>query len=131
MYFSLIPVQLINSTGIQELFLVLITVFVLFPGAYNRGAVVVVVGGIYLRDLYPGAYIWGWLISGGGLFLGAYIQELISGGLYPGGLYRGTYIQWLISRVLLSRGLYSTLTIFKDLTCFTRTEWARTFAANK
>ena len=125
--------QLINSTGIQELFLVLITVFVLFPGAYNRGAVVVVVvvGGIYLRDFYPGglylgvAYIWG------GLFLGAYIQELISGGLYPGGLYRGTYIQWLISGVLLSRGLYSTLTIFKDLTCFTRTEWARTFAANK
>ena len=35
-------------------------------------------------------------------------------GLYPGDFYPG--------------GLYSTLTIFKDSTCFTLGEWARAFA---
>ena len=84
-YFSLIPVQLTNSTVIQELS----TIF--FSGS-----------------LYPGAYIWG----GGGLFPGAYKREAcilgayIRGAYIPGGLYPGAYILGAYIRGLITGSLY-------------------------
>ena len=57
-----------------------------------------------------GGHISGELITGG-LYRGLYA------GLYPGGFYPGD--------------LKSTLTIFKDSTCFMHAERARAFVANK
>ena len=88
-------------------------------GAYNQGAYI---WGTYTRGAYNREHISGGLISRG----------LHLGGLYPGGLITGELI---IGR-LITRGLYrclypggfssgglrSTLTIFKDSTCFTHAE---------
>ena len=101
--------QLINSTVIRELS----TIFFsgsLYPGAYIWGEV-------YIRVLVSGGPVSSGLISQGLIYPG-----LISGDIYPGGLYRGDFYPG---------GLYSTLTIFKDSTCFTLAERARAFAANK
>ena len=68
-YFSLIPVQLINSTVIRELSTI----------NFFRELIPGIVSGI----LYPGTYI-------RGLYPGVYISpRLISRGIYPGGLYPG------------------------------------------
>ena len=71
-----------------------------------------ITGSIYLGGLYPGAYIRGglypgWLITG----------ELIIGRLITRGLYRCLY-----PGCFSSGGLRSTLTVFKDSTCFTHAE---------
>ena len=62
-------------------------------------------GGIYPGYLYPGGLQ-------PGVISGVYMRAYIRGGFYPG-------------------DLKSTLTIFKDSTCFTRAKRARAFAANK
>ena len=127
-YFSLMPVQLINSTVIRELSTIFFSSS-LYPGAYIWGVYIRVLisgrlvswGLISVRLIYPGAYIGG--IYPGGIYPGGLLSGgLLSGGLYPGVLYPGG---------VYPGGLYSTLTIFKDSTCFTLAERARAFAANK
>ena len=113
MYFSLIPLQLINSTVIRELFTLIVFSEAqlwgpisggLYPGAYTRG----LISGVYNRVLislgiYPG-----------GFYPGAYIRGLISGGIYPGDLQpgaynRGDYIRRHIFQGLIAGGLYTGL----------------------
>ena len=68
--------------------------------------------------------------------MGAYTQGhisqgLITGGLINGGLISGAFIWVLYPGGFYPGGLRSTLIIFKDSTCFTRTERGHAFAANK
>ena len=136
--------QLINSTVIRELS----TIFFfrqLISGGLHLGG-----GGGYIRVLISGRLV-SWVhISQGLIYPGAYTRGLITESLYPGDFYPGGYNRWAYNRGANIRGLiigayvrglypgdfypgglYSTLTIFKDSTCFTLAERARAFAANK
>ena len=85
-YFSLIPVQLINSTVIWELS----TIF--FPAAYIRGLISsgrLVSWGLISEGLtYPGAYIQGH-ISRGLITRSLYLGDFYLGDFYPGAYIRG------------------------------------------
>ena len=70
--------------------------------------------------------IYGGFISRGVISRGLITGEHIFGRLITKGLYRCLY-----PGGFSSGGLRSTLTIFKDSTCFTRAEGGCAFAANK
>ena len=134
--------QLINSTVIRELSTIYFfpAAYIrgpisggggLYPDAYKRGACIL---GAYIRGayipggLYPGTYIPGACIRG--LVTGAYSRWTFIRGPISGGFSREANIRGLITGGLYPRDfypgdLYSTLTIFKDSTCFTLGAGAR------